>query len=112
MGEDIAYGYLVNKKYKIIERNHRKKWGELDIIARAPDKTLVFIEVKTLRPGPGQTLQPEDNLTGAKLEKLKRTASLYAGRNQNLVDDEKGWRLDLIAIALKPNCEVKHYENL
>lgn len=110
IGEDIACAYLVDKRYKIIERNHRQKWGELDIIARAPDKTLVFVEVKTLHENP--SIQPEDNLTRAKLEKLKRTASLYTGHSQDKIDGKRGWRIDLIAVTLKPNCEVKHYENL
>src|SRR4030042_5772491 len=94
LGEDIACEYLVDKKYKIIERNYRQKWGELDIIAKAPDKILVFVEVKTLRLfGAVQgewDIKPEDNLTKSKLEKLKRTASLYAGHFQNLLDDTRG----------------------
>lgn len=118
LGENIACEYLVDKKYKIIERNYRQKWGELDIVAKAPDKTIVFVEVKTLRPNLEQALQPEDNLTKSKLEKLKRTTSLYAGHFQNLINDEKGWRIDLIAITLNnltnsyKNCNIKHYENL
>lgn len=122
LGEDIACEYLVDKRYKIIERNHRQKWGELDIIAKAPDKTLVFVEVKTLRSFDTvqgeQSIKPEDNLTKPKLKKLKRTASLYAGHYQNLIDDERGWRIDLIAITLNDltnsykNCVITHYENL
>jgi len=116
LGEDIACEYLVDKKYKIVERNYRQKWGELDIIAKAPDKTLVFVEVKTLAQN--LNIQPEDNLTKSKLEKLKRTASLYAGHYQNLIDDKRGWRIDLIAITLNhltksyKNCDIKHYENI
>jgi len=116
LGEDIATGYLVDKKYKIIKRNHRENWGELDIIAKAPDKTLVFVEVKTLLANPN--IQPEENLTRAKLEKLKRTAAMYAAEFPELTDKNKGWRIDLIAISLKTltnlqkDCEVRHYENL
>ena len=44
-GEDLACDYLKRKSYKILERNHRQKWGELDIITIAPDKTLVFSHV-------------------------------------------------------------------
>jgi len=70
LGEDIACEYLVDKKYKIIERNYRQKWGELDIIAKAPDKILVFVEVKTLVQNPN--IRPEENLTNSKLKKLKK----------------------------------------
>lgn len=116
LGEDIACEYLVDKKYKIIERNYRQKWGELDIIAKAPDKILVFVEVKTLVQNPN--IRPEENLTNSKLKKLKRTASLYAGHFQDLVDNKRGWRIDLITITLNDltnshkNCVVAHYENL
>ncbi len=33
-GEDIACRYLEGKGYKIIERNFRRKWGEIDIVCR------------------------------------------------------------------------------
>ena len=48
-GEDIACGYLAHKKYKILDRNYRTTFGEIDIVAKAPDKTLVFVEVKTMK---------------------------------------------------------------
>lgn len=138
MGEDIACEFLKNKGYKIIARNFRQKWGELDIVATAKDKTLVFVEVKTLRqtqdkqsgnsandgepsrtiaglPAVGQTeLQPEDNLTKSKLKKLKRIAQLYAGYNQNLIDENKGWRIDLVAITMfaDKHPQINHYENI
>ncbi len=116
-GEDAACEYLVKKGYKIISRNFRKPWGELDIIAFAPDKTLVFVEVKTLRQSSGQApeeqLSPEDQLTKAKLKKLQRTASLYTGHYPELIKDYKGWQIDLLAITLKDdNFDIKHYENI
>lgn len=115
IGEDMACKYLKSKRYKIICRNYRQKWGELDIIAKAPDKTLVFVEVKTLQKSNFAGLTPEENLTPAKLKKLKRTASLFAGSNQELIDNQKGWRIDLIAITLTNEekcCDLKHYENI
>ena len=148
----------MDKDYKIIERNHRKPWGELDIIAKSPDKTLVFVEVKTMRqlgnqfgnqassypqlPNPkiifrqvrhsleqGFGIEPEMQMTSAKIKKLKRTASLYAGHFSELIDDAKGWRIDLLALTVQgdaspvmngsncltinnKNCVVRHYENI
>lgn len=109
LGEDKACDYLINKGYKILFRNYWKPWGELDIIAKAPLNILVFIEVKTMRQN-GNELLPEDNLTAAKLKKLKRTAQLFAGFNENLIDPKAGWRIDLIAILLDK--EIHHYENI
>jgi putative endonuclease len=114
LGEDIACEYLVNKKYRICERNFRKPWGELDIIAKDKDGVLVFVEVKTMRQCGNAAIQPEENLTAAKLKKLKRTASLYAGYNSELINDKKGWRIDLIAIIIYDNFNynINHYENI
>lgn len=120
LGEDIACKYLKSNGYSIIERNFRKPWGELDIVAKYKDGTLVFVEVKTMKDI-GE-LKPEDQLTSSKLKKLRRTASLYAGENQNLVSDKNGWRIDVIAINLpenyniltnlEKNCEIRHWENV
>jgi len=46
-GEDRAADYLLSQGYRIICRNYRSKRGEIDCIARDPDGTLVFVEVKT-----------------------------------------------------------------
>jgi len=114
LGEDLACEYLVNKAYKILDRNFRQPWGELDIVAKAPDKTLVFVEVKAT--GESDAFFPEENLTAAKLRKFKRTAALFAGSKtgQELINDKKSWRLDLIAITLKSfgDPEIRHYENV
>ena len=119
-GEDLACDYLRTKKYRIIERNYRKPWGELDIVALAPDKTLVFVEVKTVRQsfGDAEEINPEEQMTLAKMRKFKRTAALYAGDHQELFNDQKGWRLDLIAITIngltikEKDFLIKHYENI
>lgn len=44
-GEDTACNFLKKKKYRIIERNYRCPYGEIDIIAEHKN-TLIIIEVK------------------------------------------------------------------
>jgi putative endonuclease len=44
-GEDMAIKTLKKKGYKIVERNHRNKLGEIDVIAEEGG-CLVFVEVK------------------------------------------------------------------
>lgn len=138
LGENLACKYLVDKRYKIIDRNYRKPWGELDIIARAPDKTLVFVEVKTVvsynvnsfmnnsdllgcRHSEEETpnnvdnllVTPEEQLTSAKANKLRKIASWYARDNQEMISEKRGWRIDLLALTIsQKNCLVKHYENV
>lgn len=126
-GEDSACRYLVDKKFKIIERNYRKPWGELDIIAKSPDKTLVFVEVKTMRQSgnqsgnqpnsypqlPNSEIDPEMQMTQAKIKKVKRTASLYANSCPELIDKNRGWRIDLLALTIDgKDCIINHYENI
>lgn len=112
-GEGIACKYLINKGYKIISRNFRKPWGEIDIIAKAPDKTLVFTEVKTVRKQSENSITAEDQLTKSKLTKTKKAASLFAGHHPELIKEDKGWRIDLLALTIKEESVIiKHYENI
>ena len=39
-GEEYAVNFLKKKKYKILERNYRKRFGEIDIIAENKNITL------------------------------------------------------------------------
>ena len=45
IGEDLACSELERRGYAVIERRHRRRSGEIDIIAR-DGQTLVFVEVK------------------------------------------------------------------
>ncbi len=120
LGEDIACRYLIGKGYRILKRNYRKSWGELDIIARAKTNVLVFVEVKALKENSFTGLSPEDNLTGSKLEKLQRTCRQFVAENPDMVREDRGWQIDLVAIKLPigintpdvKNCDIGHYENI
>ena len=124
LGEDLACGYLKSKGYRIFSRNYREKIGEIDIVAISRNKTLVFVEVKTMKESgnPATNLQnpqiaglaPEDNLTKSKLKKLSRICEVFVAKNPELIKEEKGWRIDLVAISLDEKLEPKfeYYENL
>jgi len=115
LGEDAAIRYLEDKNFSIIRRNIRDKWGEIDILCLDSSKTLVFVEVKTIRQNNPAIagLTPEDNLTAAKLKKMKRTAQMFAGKHPELINDKSGWRIDLIAITMfAGKHSISHYENL
>lgn len=125
LGEDLACEYLVCNGYRIIERNYRQPYGEIDIISRAPDKTLVFVEVKTMIGVRRETqISPEDQLSASKLRKFKKTASLYSGARTDLIHPKRGWRIDAITIlipSLRPtstlttllkDCVINHYDNV
>jgi putative endonuclease len=43
--EDLALEYLVNSGLRLVSRNYRCRFGEIDLIMREAD-TLVFVEVR------------------------------------------------------------------
>jgi putative endonuclease len=47
-GEELALAHLERLGYALVERNHRTRFGELDLIV-CDGSTLVFAEVKTRR---------------------------------------------------------------
>ncbi|TSC89823.1 MAG: endonuclease [Parcubacteria group bacterium Gr01-1014_3] len=112
LGEDLACRYLINNGYKILDRNFRKPCGEIDIIAKDNDATIVFVEVKALRRA--SSLSPEDNMSSSKIAKINRTASLWAGSNDASINQEKGFRVDLVAVELAnwQDPIIRHYKNV
>ncbi|MDD5099231.1 MAG: YraN family protein [Candidatus Colwellbacteria bacterium] len=112
-GEDFAIRYFKKLGYHILAKNHREKWGELDIIVRDPDKTIVFVEVKTINESNSQWVKPEDHFDIKKLDKVRRLSSFYANKNWQLINRDKGWRIDLIALTIdNGNYAVSHYKNV
>ena len=111
-GENTACKYLIENKYKILERNFKKPWGELDIVAKDPDGTLVFIEVKTIEKAQSNYLSAEDQMTSSKISKTARMAEGYASANPKFINEKRGWRIDLIAINFLPEFSIKHYKNI
>lgn len=71
IGEEIAEKYLKGNGYKIIEKNFRTRFGEIDIICEK-NLNLIFIEVRTKRES--SFILPEESLTKKKIEKLKKVA--------------------------------------
>jgi len=104
-GEDIASAHLKKNGYFIVLRNYAKKFGEIDIIAIDKDKTLVFIEVKTIVADENNTefIKPEDNMTRSKINKLIKICVEFANKNEDLIREDSGWRIDLIAVEMKRN---------
>ena len=93
-GEDLAVEYLCGRGYRIIARNFRTRFGEIDIIA-ADGPTVCFIEVKTrqqLRYG-----APEDAVQRHKQRHMVK-AALYFLKARHLLDAPS--RFDVVSIAI------------
>ena len=74
-GEQLAAEHLQRLGYRIIERNHRTRWGELDVIAYL-DRTLAFVEVKTRR-GSARAGGPFEAVSRAKQTQVRRIAARW-----------------------------------
>lgn len=94
LGENKACEYLKKLGFKILERNYRKTYGEIDIIALERD-VLCFIEVKTRTSGQFGT--PLESITSWKLKSLIKTAQYYKMTKPNLPES---LRIDAISIIL------------
>lgn len=109
LGEDLACEYLRKKGYKIIERNFRKGYGELDIVA-IHKNILIFVEVKTRTSNSFGT--PFESVTYSKIKTLTKTAQFYKMGNSRLPE---AMRLDAVSVILdKENNlqEIEHIENI
>ena len=93
-GEEIAAQFLERKGYKVIEKNYRKKWGEIDIIAEK-DGTVRFVEVKTVSRESEQ-YRPEELLHTSKLRKVARTAALYMETKR----DNREYQIDAVTVIM------------
>ncbi len=110
LGEDIVCKFLENKGFTVVGRNYRKKWGEIDIIARKL-KTLHFIEVKAVKFNSKEAQNPEENVHEKKLKRLFRTIQTYLSEKN---EEEIDWQLDVAAVFLdlgKKTARVRMTEN-
>ena len=47
LGEELVVQFRVKRGYKMLDRNYRRPWGELDVVAERKGK-IHFVEVKAL----------------------------------------------------------------
>ena len=104
LGEDIAARRLANAGYRIIVRRHRTPHGEIDLVCER-DGTLVFVEVRTRRPGGFGT--PEESITPDKAARMIASAEYYL---QCGGVEYHEWRIDLAAIELGHNGRLLRFE--
>lgn len=94
VAEGIAMRYLEEKGYETLARNYAIRGGEIDLIMRAPEGTLVFVEVKArngLRYGSGV-----EAVTLRKQALISRTAVHYMSQNGGM---DQPVRFDVIELV-------------
>lgn len=109
LGEEAVCRWLMERGYRILERNFRVRGGEIDIIA-AKDEDLCFVEVKTRKP---DSLESGFEAVNKRKERLIiRAAYLYCEKNE--INDEDWYiRYDIAAVTLLQDrvTEIDYVEN-
>lgn len=124
IGENCAATYLERHGYKVIDRNYRKKYGEIDIVA-TKQGILHFVEVKSTteahvtRESPAASAQgfgepkddddyeAEENVHPWKLKRLRRVIEVYLlSKYPNDEDEEPDWQLDIVTVQVDREAHV------
>ena len=119
-GERIACEYLVGKGYKILGKNYRITFGEIDIIARKKfklfsrtDKTIHFVEVKTISSNNEKNFFPEGKVNYKKQRKLKQMALIWLEKNK--FKQDYPYQIDVIGILVNEktrNTKLHYFPNI
>jgi putative endonuclease len=91
-GELIAYHYLRRQGYRIVSRNYRKRFGEVDLIGW-DGETLAFIEVKS-RTSQSRG-RPEEAVHPGKQRQICRVARAYRSRHRL---HDINYRFDIVTV--------------
>lgn len=92
-GERLAAQHLERLGYEVVARNHRTRYGEIDLVAADAD-TLVIVEVKSRR-GTGS---PWDSLDARKRAQVRRMGRAYLS---DVVDRPRRRRVRFDAIGVR-----------
>lgn len=93
-GEELAARYLQSKGYRILCRNYRCRFGEIDLVAEDKD-AVVIVEVRTRRAP--CMVRPEETITWIKATRLIRLAEHYLASTSQ---DDRPWRVDVVAVEV------------
>jgi len=125
LGEELVVKFLMKRGHKILVRNYRRPWGELDIVSERKGRTH-FVEVKTLSGGvvgqrvtpetsfklsaretasdyikfapPKDWFRPEDHVNRNKMKRLSRIIQTYL--NAKRVSSETNWQFDVATVLI------------
>lgn len=110
LGEQLAVDHLTSLRLRVLERNWRCRYGELDVIA-ADDaaRIVVFVEVKTRTSD--QFGGVEQAVTPDKVRRLRRLAGLWLAAQQG------SWaqvRIDVIGVRIgrRRTPEITHLQGV
>ena len=96
-GEEVAAAYLVGQGLEILDRNWRRREGEIDIVAR-DGCCLVVCEVKTRRSLAYGS--PLEAVTWRKAARLRRLAGWWVQDHPEETRTTRQVRVDVVGVVL------------
>ncbi|HYM56604.1 MAG TPA: YraN family protein [Solirubrobacteraceae bacterium] len=107
LGEQLAAEHFERLGYRIVCRNHRTRFGELDLVA-ADGSTIVFCEVKTRRAGSGT---PWDALGGRKRSRVRSMGVAWLTEAQDRPRTAQ-LRFDAVGVVVDAQGELVRLDHL
>lgn len=108
LGERLALEHLERLGYALVARNHRTRFGELDLVV-SDDRALVFVEVKTRRAC--SSTRVWDALHPAKRTQVRAMARAFLAE----VPDRPArgeLRFDAVGVTIDPQGRLVSLEHL
>jgi putative endonuclease len=108
-GEELAAEHFARLGYRILARNHRTRWGELDLIlADEAERTIVFCEVKSRRLGNGDW---RENLHGRKRKQVRKMAAAWLSKATDRPQHAE-LRFDAVGVTLDADGQLVRLDHL
>jgi putative endonuclease len=97
LGESLAAQHLERRGFRILERNYRTRWGELDIVA-FDGQMLAFCEVKTRRTANRET-SPFESIRPQKRAQVRKMARSWLVERRGSRPYAPAMRFDAIGVT-------------
>jgi putative endonuclease len=108
-GEELAAQHFSRLGYRVLARNHRTRFGELDLIlADEGESTIVFCEVKARRLGNGDW---RDNLHASKRKQVRTMAAAWLSEVSDRPRHAE-LRFDAVGVTLDDHGELVRLDHL
>jgi putative endonuclease len=109
IGEDLALEHLRRLGYELVVRNHRTRWGEIDLVVH-DGAVLVFVEVKTRR-ATGAGRGPWEALHERKRARVRRMAACFLSDVRDRPRSAE-LRFDAIGVVIDPHGRLVRLDHL
>ena len=106
LGERLAEQHLLDRGARLLERNYRIDYGEIDLLLEDSGE-LVAVEVKTRDVEDLE--QPEEAVSWQQLRRIVRAMATYA-MDKDFFDIP--WRIDVVVIVIQSDGSVLRLDHL